>query len=583
MENGEDSYIVEEDGSVHANPQMVEMFNGIIKESTTNNLSNFKKYIDDNEEIFSPYTLKYTYDINLNIYDAKYNSLNPTTVFTDLLAEILRASGDGENASMYMQSASLLNTPIFSEMINNPSLIQDQYDLVGEKSRWPTKYDECILVINDDYTINDYYLYALGLTDTPTLKEIAEGIVNEEDYNIEIDPITYETLLGTKFKILLNTDFYEKQEDGTYVDQRENNIYISEQIDNENVGIDLKIVGIVKPNNEAVAHSISSPIGYNSLLVTEIINRINSSDIVIQQQANKDIDILTGEQFPNPNMTMDEKKEKMTSDLSSMPVEQLKEILQEDPEIWNYFKNIPEAQLPMMVSGMIGQINDEKMIDSLYSSFYGENTYSNNITNFGVTSLSNPNSISFYCNDFESKDVLKAEIDKYNKMVKDDPNLGDGYVIAYSDYVALMMSSVTIIINAISYVLIAFVGVSLVVSSIMIGIITYISVFERTKEIGVLRSIGASKKNIKNVFTAESLIIGFISGVIGVTITIILNIPVNLLIELLTEGSIIGVSKLPVLGAIILVILSCVLTFIAGLIPSKVASEKDPVVALRTE
>ena len=581
MDKGEDAYIVEEDGSVHANPQMVEMFNGIIKESTTNDLGNFKSYIEDNDEIFSQYTINYTYDVDLNVYDAKYNSLNPTTIFTDLLAEILYASGESENAMIYMQSAAMLNTPIFSEMLNNRTLIEDQYDLVGDDSRWPTRYDECILVINDDYTINDYYLYALGLTDNPTLKEIAQGIVNEEDYEVEIDPIKYEDLIGKSFKILLNTDFYEKQDDGTYIDHRENQIYISEQIDNKDVGIDLKIVGLVKPNSDAVAHSIKSPIGYDSSLVTEIINRINASDIVIQQQANKNIDVLTGEAFPNPNMTMDEKKEKMTNDINSMSAEELKAILQQDPEVWNNFKNIPEAQLPMIVSGMIGQINDEKMIDSLYSSFYGENTYSNNITNFGVTSLSNPQTISFYCNDFESKDVLKAEIDKYNKMVKDDPNLGDSYIIAYSDYIALMMSSITIIIDAISYVLIAFVGVSLVVSSIMIGIITYISVFERTKEIGVLRSIGASKKNIKNVFTAESLIIGLISGLLGVGITLLLNIPINLIIDGL--AGIGHVSKLPLGGAIILVILSCVLTFIAGLIPSKVASEKDPVVALRTE
>ena len=581
MDKGSDSYIVEEDGTVHANSQMVDMFNGIVKESTTNNLGNFKQYILDNEDIFGDYTINYTYDIDLNIYDSKYNSLNPSTVFTDLLAEILYESGESDSAQMYMQSASMLNTEIFSEMLNNRTLIEEQYELVGDDSRWPSKYDECILVINEDYTINDYYLYALGLAESPTLKEIAQGIVNNEDYKVEIDPIEYETLLGTKFKILLNTDFYEKQSDGTYVDKSDDKVFVSEQIDNKDVGIELKIVGIVKPNSQAVAHSIQSPIGYDSSLVTEIINKINESDIVIQQKANKNIDVLTGEEFPNPNMTLDEKKEKIASDLSSMSGEEISVMLQQNPEIWNMFKNYPTEQLPTIMSMMINQIKDEATMNSLYLSFYGENSYANNISNFGVTSLSNPTSISFYCKDFESKDDLKAEIDKYNKMVKADPNLGENYVIAYSDYVALMMSSITVIIDAISYVLIAFVGVSLVVSSIMIGIITYISVFERTKEIGVLRSIGASKKNIKNVFTAESLIIGFISGIIGISITLLLNIPVNLIIDAL--AGIGSVSKLPVGGAIILVVLSCFLTYIAGLIPSKVASEKDPVVALRTE
>ncbi len=581
MDKGEDSYVVEEDGSVHANAQMVEMFNGIIKKSTTNNLSNFKQYIDENDDLFKDYTINYTYNIDLNIYNENYKSLNPSTVFTDLLSEILYESGNSESASIYMQSASMLNTDIFTEMLNNRTLIENQYDLVGEQSRWPTRYDECILVINEDYTINDYYLYALGLTDTPTLKEIAQGIINEENYNIKIDPIKYDELIGKSFKILLNTDFYEKQENGTYIDKKDDDIFISKQIDNENVGIDLKIVGIVKPNSDAVAHSIQSPIGYDSSLTTEIINKINNSDIVIKQQANKNIDILTGQEFPNQNMTTDEKKNKIKEDLNNMSDEELKIVLQKNASLWKNFENVPDNQLKPIVINMIESIDDETQINSLYSLFYGENTYVNNITNFGVTSLSNPETISFYCKDFESKDKLKEEINKYNNLLKNDTSLGETYVISYSDYVALMMSSITIIIDAISYVLISFVGVSLVVSSIMIGIITYISVFERTKEIGVLRSIGASKKNIKNVFTAESLIIGLISGVLGICVTLLLNIPINIIINSLTG---IGtVSKLPVGGAIILILLSCFLTFIAGLIPAKVASQKDPVVALRTE
>lgn len=581
MDKGEDSYVVEEDGSVHANAQMVEMFNGIIKKSTTNNLSNFKQYIDENDDLFKDYTINYTYNIDLNIYNENYKSLNPSTVFTDLLSEILYESGNSESASIYMQSASMLNTDIFAEMLNNRTLLENQYDLVGEQSRWPTRYDECILVINEDYTINDYYLYALGLTDTPTLKEIAQGIINEENYNIKIDPIKYDELIGKSFKILLNTDFYEKQEDDTYVDKKDDAIFISKQIDNENVGIDLKIVGIVKPNSDAVAHSIQAPIGYDSSLTTEIINQINKSDIVIKQQANKNIDILTGQEFPNQNMTTDEKKNKMKEDINNMSTEELKLVLQKDASVWKNFESLPDTQLKPIVINMIESIDDETQINSLYSFFYGENTYINNITNFGVTSLSNPETISFYCKDFESKDKLKEEINKYNNLVKNDTSLGETYVISYSDYVALMMSSITIIIDAISYVLISFVGVSLVVSSIMIGIITYISVFERTKEIGVLRSIGASKKNIKNVFTAESLIIGLISGVLGICVTLLLNIPINIIINSLTG---IGtVSKLPVGGAIILILLSCLLTFIAGLIPAKVASQKDPVVALRTE
>ena len=143
------------------------------------------------------------------------------------------------------------------------------------------------------------------------------------------------------------------------------------------------------------------------------------------------------------------------------------------------------------------------------------------------------------------------------------------------------MSSVSTIINAISYVLIAFVAISLVVSSIMIGIITYISVLERTKEIGILRSIGASKKDVSRVFNAETVIVGFVAGMIGIIITLLLNVPINIIIKNITDIS--GMSKLPVSGGVVLVVISIILTFIAGLIPARVASKKDPVIALRTE
>ena len=165
--------------------------------------------------------------------------------------------------------------------------------------------------------------------------------------------------------------------------------------------------------------------------------------------------------------------------------------------------------------------------------------------------------------------------------MKNDPNYGENYVISYTDMVAIMMTSVSTIIDSISYVLIAFISVSLIVSSIMIGIITYISVIERTKEIGVLRSIGASKKDVKHVFTAETLISGFISGVFGILVTVILDLPISLIIYNLS--GIPNVARLPILGGVILVLLSCLLTFIAGLIPSKYASKQDPVISLRSE
>ena len=262
-------------------------------------------------------------------------------------------------------------------------------------------------------------------------------------------------------------------------------------------------------------------------------------------------------------------------------------MLQQNEMLWNNLKQYQddEVLLKEKVNEMIDTMKEQmpSFIDKMYSSLNeDDNSYTQNMINFGVNDLSDPSSISFYCTDFESKDRLKDKITEYNNMVKNNPSLGENYEIVYSDYVALMMSSISTIINIISYVLIAFVSVSLVVSSIMIGIITYISVLERTKEIGVLRSIGASKKDIKNVFTAESLIIGLISGLLGIGVTCLLNVPINLIINAISNMNL-NVAKLPILGGVLLVILSCLLTFIAGLVPSRIASKKDPVIALRSE
>ena len=183
--------------------------------------------------------------------------------------------------------------------------------------------------------------------------------------------------------------------------------------------------------------------------------------------------------------------------------------------------------------------------------------------------------INIYPVDFESKEMIVKKINEYNSGKE------EGDQIQYTDYISVMMSSVTTIIDSISYILIAFVAISLVVSSIMIGIITYISVLERTKEIGILRSIGASKKDISRVFNAETLIVGFVAGLIGILVTLLLIIPINIIIEAITDIS--GIAALPWAGAVILVVISMTLTLIAGLIPSRVAAKKDPVVALRTE
>ena len=209
------------------------------------------------------------------------------------------------------------------------------------------------------------------------------------------------------------------------------------------------------------------------------------------------------------------------------------------------------------------------------SSFELGESYEDNLRKLGVTSVDNPSSISIYSKDFEAKENVVRIIDEYNKETLEEKK------ITYTDTIGLLINNVTTIVNIISYVLIAFVSISLVVSSIMIGIITYISVLERTKEIGILRSIGASKKDIARVFNAETFIIGLFAGWMGIVITLILNIPINVIINNLSGIS--GITKLPLVGSIMLIIISVLLTMLGGLIPSKIASNKEPVLALRTE
>ncbi len=240
---------------------------------------------------------------------------------------------------------------------------------------------------------------------------------------------------------------------------------------------------------------------------------------------------------------------------------------------------LPNEQLAYILDSSMNTYSEEKLAE-LYSLFMpptmSDSTYEQNLSTLGVIEKDTPSTINIYAATFEAKDKIAEAISRYNSKVDEKDE------ISYTDYVALMMSSITTIINVISYVLIAFVAISLVVSSIMIGIITYISVLERTKEIGILRAIGASKKDVSRVFNAETLIVGFTAGIIGIGSTLLLCIPTNAIIQNLSGINNIG-AQLPVSGAIILVIISMALTFIAGLIPSGIAAKKDPVEALRSE
>ena len=281
---------------------------------------------------------------------------------------------------------------------------------------------------------------------------------------------------------------------------------------------------------------------YTDDLEKYVIEKINDSDIVKEQKENPNINIITGLEFSDEEFSID-----------NLSIEQKK-----------YLQSLSTEELTTVVSKYKEQANA---------------TYESVLLELGSIDLEKPSAINIYAKDFESKDEIKNIIDDYNKEQEEKGN--DGNIISYSDLVGMLMSSVTDIVDMISYVLIGFVSISLVVSSIMIGIITYISVLERTKEIGILRAIGASKKDVSRVFNAETLIVGLTAGVIGISITLILNVPINIIISKVAGVS--NLSKLPLYGAIALILISVVLTMIAGLIPSKLASKKDPIESLRSE
>lgn len=475
--------------AVYTNSIMTDMITTMYSGVTTNNLKEFKKFIENNKELKEYVNdIKYTYNLDLQIYNntLKVNPSNMMSMF-----------GFDSGSNSMMSS----NMDVFSELTNNKDLLNSQYEIVS--GRLPKSHNELVLIVDENNEIIDYVLYSLGIKDQKEIQETMMNIMSgKEIKEFESTKYTYDEILNTKFKLVLNSDYYVK-ENGIWVDKSTDMNHLKQIVDN---GLDVKIVGIIKPKEDSKV-SFTNGIGYTSDLTKYVVNGIQNSEIAKEQINDKKTNVFTGKEFES--------------------------------------------------------------LDS----------YENNLLKIGIVDLEDPSSISLYPKNFESKDEIETIIKNYNDD-KQAKNLED-QKIEYTDYVGLLMSSVTTIVNVIGYVLIAFVSISLVVSSIMIGIITYISVLERTKEIGILRSIGASKKDISRVFNAETFIIGITSGTIGIIITVILNTFINIIIK--NVSGVVVSASLPLVAAIILITISTLLTVIAGLIPSKLASKKDPVIALRTE
>ena len=645
---------------IYTNDISTEMMKTMLSEMQTNNLAEFKEYLESDPDGISASIeeIQYSYDSNLYIYghsaDGDIMQINPSTVMSAMMGQSMadNVSQMTNTYSSLMGSSSMSSYDAFRELLST-DMLKTEYEVLA--GRLPEAYNEVVVLVTDRNELSDVTLYTLGLRDQGELEGMMSSVMAGESFDLDTGDLSfsYDDLMGMEFSMLTAPEFYQKNDDGTWTDMRSDSEFMEQAAEN---GLKLKVVGILKPDADSLISSTNSGgIGYTHALTEYMIDKTNSSELVKAQKENPDVDVFTGIEFPKA----DEEEEQPMSQSEAM--EMLTGMLTEEQRTKineGIMAALTEEQQAQIQSAMMGMVSDEQMnsimmgvltpeqltqlqsgadVNSLltdaqkaqmsaqiaasltaeqnaelstmmngmvdptkmYTIFMQvlttdqlrqlmdmtkepettDATYDGNLKLLGVAELSEPSSMKIYATDFESKEKITQLIEKYNDSKIADDNQAD--VINYTDYVGLMMSSVSDIINSISYLLIAFVAISLIVSSIMIGIITYISVLERTKEIGILRAMGASKRDISNVFNAETLIVGFSAGVIGIAVTLLLNIPINIIIENIT--GIANVALLPWQGGVILVVISMLLTLIAGLVPAGVAAKKDPVEALRTE
>ena len=547
--NDQDQIADPKNDAIYSSNVMSGMMDMMFSSASTNNLSAFKAFIESGnsglEELTSD--IRYIYSTPLNIYKADTSKgvyqVNPSSVFASLGLE-----QGGMMAS---------NMDVWSQLTGNRELLETQYEVLS--GRLPDNWNEVVLIVDENNRVTDYTLYALGILDMSTLQEALQQKLQGKDVEIDttIHEYSYSDFIGLDFKILPSSDYYQEQ-NGVWVDMSKDELYLTAKLQTAD---EIEVVGILRPHPDSAAGSSYGVIGYTGELMTHMIQIVNNSAVVKAQKDNPGMDILTGLPF--------------FTDETEIKIYTMAEILAMLPSM----SPDTQAQITMAIAQMQQYgMPEEQIAATISQQFIGgtsKSTYEQNLTILGVSDLDKPSAINLYPIDFEAKDAIADIIAEYNKGKAEEDQ------ILYTDYVGLMMSSITTIINAISYILIAFVAISLVVSSIMIGIITNISVLERTKEIGILRAVGASKSDVSRVFNAETMIEGLAAGLVGIGLTELLILPINLLIQNLA-GLNAGAYLHPV-AAVILVAISVFLTFIAGLIPAKSAARKDPVVALRSE
>ena len=604
----------QETGESSASGQITEqqMMGGMLASAQVNDLESLKRWFDSGYSGMEEVTrgIDYGYSISPQIYrlqDDGYRQVNPD--------QTMSAFGISMDESLTGAMSSYSFNEVFMSLPENPSLYEDDYTLLA--GTWPRKDTDLVLVLTGSGGIADMLLYTMGLKAADALDASIESVVAGGSAEIGLEEgnvYAPEEFLGITFRLLPAFERYAYDEKmGLWVDQSDDTGRMKELLSEAE---EMRIVGVVAPVKGVSFGILGIGIEYPAALMKRLLQEAQESDVVQAQLQDPETDVLTGIRFGETNedsvlslMNMIELHPENISEAVSIRWDELDHLETDDTRLTTLrmvrilrelsrtgesptLQAMLEAVLPLLKD--LIEIDEERIEDVISFSMNEERmqemfaaraasqsaTYEGNLSKFGYADPSVPSRVTIYPNDFESKKEVIRLLDAYNAAVEEA-----GYAekkISYTDYVGSLMSSVTTIIDVITYVLIAFVAVSLVVSSIMIGIITYISVLERRKEIGILRAMGASRRNITEVFNAETFIIGLLSGAFGMGLTLLLQIPINQIIRKLSDQEGIRAFLPPGAGAV-LIALCVLLTFIGGFIPSRKAAKQDPVTALRSE
>ena len=610
MQGGETgSGVSEKRDAIYADYSAIEQSEAMADSIRENNLTAFKNYLDDPDSEIQQYLgengVVYTYDVNFKVYsydaDGKLVSTDADTenVSSSTLSGSQSQAAGGPMANMNrmssMMDGSSGGAENFSELMPGKDgtvvspILTDSYEVLY--GAWPQDYDEVVLILDENNSISAASLYQLGLITGEEYTEITEKI--KEGETAPERTWDYEEICGHTFYLPPACDLYQEQADGTFAYVGDDTLRVEPLLEK---GVKLTITGVIRETEDAANANISTSVAYTSLLTDYMIKHTNESAVVLAQEQDKATNVLNGMAFEAMNDTA--KAEAAKEYLSGLGVSDKASFYtmvmyvssqnatgqqsNQTPAGGSTAGMAPgggqmdETAMAAALDAWLAGEPDTDLLLSVYDEYIDGSSYEENMKNFGKVSYDAPSSISIYADSFEAKEAISECIEHYNESA-DEKNQ-----ITYTDYVALLTGSITTIVDVISYVLIAFVAVSLIVSSIMIGIITHISVLERTKEIGILRAMGASKRNISQVFNAETIIIGLLAGMLGVGVTMLLTIPINSLLQSLLGAANLS-AALPVSAALLLIALSMAITVIAGLIPAKAAAKKDPVLALRAE